>query len=157
MKERLILYATLFVALVFAVMPLPEIVQAYRPDWLLMVLGYWALALPHRVNVGTAFSLGLLLDVLQGSVLGAHALAFSVAIYIMALHFRKIRNFSVWQQAMIVSVLSFSTKSLEYWMTYLAIDVNFDRDQLWAVGINLVLWPWIFYLLRRIRRHFRIR
>lgn len=157
MQGRPIFYGTILVALIFAVMPLPEIVQAYRPNWLLLVLGYWALALPHRLNVGTAFSLGLLLDVLQGSVLGAHALSFSVAIYIMALHFRKIRNFSVWQQGIIVAVLSFMAQLLEYWMTYLAIDIAFDRTQLWAVLINLILWPWLFFLLRRIRRHFRIR
>lgn len=157
MKAKLMLVATLLAALIFSVMPLPEIVQAYRPDWLLLVLGYWAIALPHRLNVGTAFTLGVLVDVLQGSVLGAHALAFSVPIYIMALHFRKIRNFSVWQQAIIVSLLSFLAKLLVYWMTYLTIEVDFDREQLWAVLINFILWPWLFFLLRRFRRHFRIR
>ncbi|MCM2678596.1 rod shape-determining protein MreD [Echinimonas agarilytica] len=157
MIERVILYFTLFVALVFAVMPLPELVQAYRPDWLLLVVAYWGLALPHRVNVGTAFTMGLMLDVLKGSVLGANALAMSVIIYVVALQFQKIRNFSVWQQAIIIALLSLMAKLFEYWMTYLAIDVDFDREQLWAVLINFILWPWVFFLMRRIRRHFRIR
>ena len=157
MTARLALYLSLFVAMVFAVMPLPALVQPYRPDWILLVVGYWALALPHRINIGTAWTMGLLVDVLQGSVLGAHALGFSVAIYVMAMHFRKIRNFSVWQQALIVAVLSFFCQLVIYWMTYLAVDVKFERTQLWSVVVNLILWPWLFFLLRRIRRHFHVR
>ncbi len=157
MKSRLILYVTLFVALIFSVMPLPDMVRAYRPDWLLLCLSYWALALPHRLNVGSAFTMGLVLDILQGSVLGAHALSFSVMIYVVALHYRKIRNFSVWQQAIIIALLSFLALLLEFWMTYMAVDVEFERDQLWSVLINFILWPWLFFLLRRVRRHYRIR
>ena len=45
---------TLLITLIFAIIPLPLAVESYRPDWTLLVLIYWALALPHRVNVGVA-------------------------------------------------------------------------------------------------------
>ncbi|MBD1389873.1 rod shape-determining protein MreD [Neiella sp. HB171785] len=157
MRARLWLALTLLVALIAAVMPVPAWIQDFRPDWLLLVLGYWALALPNRVNVGTAWSFGLILDILQGAVLGANALALSVVIYVLALHFQKIRNFSVWQQAIIISLLSIMVKLLSYWMSYLAYDIDFNEQQLWGALINFLLWPWLFYLMRRYRRHFRIR
>ncbi|GGA82966.1 rod shape-determining protein MreD [Neiella marina] len=156
MRARFWLGLTLFVALIAAVMPVPAWIEDFRPDWLLLVLGYWALALPNRVNVGTAWSLGLVLDILQGAVLGANALALSVVIYVLALHFQKIRNFSVWQQAIIISLLSIMVKLLSYWMSYLAYDIDFNDQQLWGALINFLLWPWLFYLMRRYRRHFRI-
>ena len=46
---------SIIVALVLQIMPMPSIVEQYRPDWVFLVLGYWALALPERVNVGVAF------------------------------------------------------------------------------------------------------
>jgi rod shape-determining protein MreD len=105
-RHRLIVILTLLIALIATIMPLPLSVDAFRPDWVLVVLIYWCLALPSRVNVITAGIVGLLLDVLLGSILGVHTAAMAVAVYIIAGNFQKIRNFSVWQQALIVGVLS---------------------------------------------------
>ena len=43
-------------------MPLPSLLDAYRPDWVALVVLYWVIALPHRINIGTAWVAGLLLD-----------------------------------------------------------------------------------------------
>ncbi len=65
-----LVYLSLMFSLVLAVVPLPAMVKLFRPDWPLLVLFYWALALPFRVSIGTAFVVGFLLDVLVGTVLG---------------------------------------------------------------------------------------
>ena len=43
------------VAFVLEIMPWPNDFQGYRPTWVVLVLLYWALALPDKVSVGTAF------------------------------------------------------------------------------------------------------
>ncbi|MGL4612638.1 MAG: rod shape-determining protein MreD, partial [Shewanella sp.] len=43
---RLIVWLTLFIGLLSQIMPLPVVVEAWRPDWLLMILIYWSIALP---------------------------------------------------------------------------------------------------------------
>ena len=58
-----LVYLSLMFSLVLAVVPLPAMVKLFRPDWPLLVLFYWALALPSRVSIGTAFVVGFLLDV----------------------------------------------------------------------------------------------
>ena len=115
-SSRLIILLTFLVALMASIMPLPLSVDAFRPDWALVVLLYWCLALPARVNVISAGVMGFILDVLLGSTLGVHAGAMAISVYIVAGNFQKIRNFSVWQQALIVGVLSALYHLIVFWL-----------------------------------------
>ncbi|MEH6594308.1 MAG: rod shape-determining protein MreD [Colwellia polaris] len=155
--SRLIILLTFLVALMASIMPLPLSVDAFRPDWVLVVLLYWCLALPSRVNVISAWVLGFILDVLLGSTLGVHAGAMAIAVYIVAGNFQKIRNFSVWQQALIVGVLSALYHLIVFWLQRFLTDAVFLPSYLYPVFTTIILWPWAFLLLRKIRRNFRIK
>jgi rod shape-determining protein MreD len=154
--SRLIMFLTLFVALLATIMPLPLSVDAFRPDWVLVVLFYWCLALPSRVNVISAWVMGFILDVLLGSTLGVHAGAMAISVYIVAENFQKIRNFSVWQQALIIGVLSALYHLIVFWLQRFLTDAVFLPSYLYPVFTTIILWPWAFLLLRKIRRNFRI-
>jgi len=153
----IIVIFTLLIALMASIMPLPLSVDAFRPDWVLIVLIYWTMALPGRVNIMTAWIMGFLLDVLLGSVLGVHAAAMAIAIYIVAESFQKIRNFSVWQQALITGVLAALYHLVVFWLQRFLIDVVFLTSYLYPVITTIILWPWMFLLLRKVRRNFSIK
>src|SRR5579862_7551292 len=89
MRSRFILPLTLTLALIFSLLPLPVWMIWYRPAWVLMVLMYWALTRPYQVNVGTAWLCGILLDLLSGTLLGEHAVALTIVIYLVVrMHIR---------------------------------------------------------------------
>lgn len=155
--NSVIILLTLLVAIMASIMPLPLSVDAFRPDWVLIVLVYWCMALPGRVNIITAWVMGFLLDVLLGSVLGVHAAAMAISVFIVAENFQKIRNFSIWQQALIMGVLAALYHLVVFWLQRFLIDVSFLTSYLYPVITTIVLWPWIFYLLRKVRRHFSIK
>ncbi len=155
--NSVIILLTLLVAIMASIMPLPLSVDAFRPDWVLIVLVYWCMALPGRVNIITAWVMGFLLDVLLGSVLGVHAAAMAVSVFIVAENFQKIRNFSIWQQALIMGVLAALYHLVVFWLQRFLIDVSFLTSYLYPVITTIVLWPWVFYLLRKVRRHFSIK
>ncbi|KXJ52040.1 MULTISPECIES: rod shape-determining protein MreD [Colwelliaceae] len=155
--SRLIILLTFLVALMASIMPLPLSVDAFRPDWVLIVLLYWCLALPNRVNVISAGVMGFILDVLLGSTLGVHAAAMAISVYIVAGNFQKIRNFSIWQQALIVGVLSALYHLIVFWLQRFLTDAVFLPSYLYPVLTTIILWPWVFLLLRKIRRNFRIK
>ena len=67
--------ASLLVALMLEVLPLPEILDSWRPPFLTLVLIYWCMMWPNKIGIITAFFSGLALDVLCGSLLGENALA----------------------------------------------------------------------------------
>jgi len=152
-----IILLTLLVAVMASIMPLPLSVDAFRPDWVLIVLVYWCMALPGRVNIITAWVMGFLLDVLLGSVLGVHAAAMAISVFIVAENYQKIRNFSIWQQALIAGVLAALYHLVVFWLQRFLIDVSFLTSYLYPVITTIVLWPWVFYLLRKVRRHFSIK
>jgi len=153
----IIILFTLLIALMASIMPMPLSADVFRPDWVFIVLMYWCMALPGRVNVITAWVMGFLLDVLLGSVLGVHAAAMALSIYIVVENHQKIRNFSIWQQALITGVLAALYHLVVFWLQRFLIDVVFLPSYLYPVITTIVLWPWVFYLLRRVRRSFSIK
>ncbi len=152
-----IILLTFLLALMLTIMPMPITVDAFRPDWVLIIVLYWSMALPTKVNVITAWVLGFILDVLLGSVLGVHAAAMAIAVYITAVNYQKIRNFSLWQQSLIVAVLSALYNLLTFWMEHFLTQVPFLVSYLYPVITSMVVWPWAFLLLRKVRRHFLIK
>ncbi len=154
---RLIIWLTFLVALILQTIPWPGTLELLRPYWLLLVTGYWVMALPHRVNVGTALILGLLWDLLLGSTLGIHGVVMSVVIYIIAINFLVLRNMALWQQGVVIGILTVLGGVLEFFGEFLLNDVYFEPSSLWAGLVSGILWPWVFLLLRRIRRQCQIR
>lgn len=156
-NNGIIILLTLLLALIATIIPMPLSVDAFRPDWVIVVLVYWCLACPSRVNVITAWVIGFLLDVLLGSVLGIHAASLAISVFIIIENFQKIRNFSIWQQALIVGLVTALYHLLVFWMQRFLFDAVFLSSYIYPAITTTILWPWAFLLLRRIRRHFKIK
>ncbi|WP_260261511.1 rod shape-determining protein MreD [Vibrio intestinalis] len=156
-RGKMVLFASFVIALTLQTIPWPGVLDLLRPSWLLLVTCYWVLALPNRVNVGTALVLGLLWDLLLGSTLGIRGMMMSIIIYIVALNFLVIRNMALWQQAIVIGVMSVALEVMIFFGEYLIQDITFNPMSLWSGLINCVLWPWMFLLMRRVRRHWHVR
>lgn len=147
---------SILIALVLQIMPLPIQIDIYRPDWVLIVLAYWAMALPHRVSVGVAFITGIAMDILLGTALGIHSVALSLSVYTLTANYQRLRNYSVWQQAIIIGVISALYHVVLFWIQHLLTGIPFQLSYLWPVISSMLLWPWIFWLLRKARRQLNI-
>jgi len=66
--------ATLLLALLLNLVPLGRL--SFVPDWVALVLIFWCIHQPLKVGMGTAFFLGIAMDVGDASVMGQHALAY---------------------------------------------------------------------------------
>ncbi|SHI05689.1 rod shape-determining protein MreD [Ferrimonas marina] len=155
---RGIIWSSLLIATLLQVMPLPQLLQGWRPDWVLLVMVYWVLTMPHRFNILSACVVGVLLDILVGSTLGVRGLAFSIVAYLVALQYQKLRHFALIQQMLIVGSLSVLLHLVVFWAEYLSNPgVSIDWAYLQPALISPLLWPWVFWLLGRIRRGSKIR
>ena len=111
-----VILSSLLVALVLALVPLPEWAVWARPEWVALTLIYWCLALPHRVGIITALAVGLALDGLEGAVLGQNALALVVLALLCLVLYQRVRVFSLAQQSGVVFILVGINQLLCQWV-----------------------------------------
>lgn len=155
LKQTLI-PASILAAFILQIMPMPAVIDVYRPDWLLLILCYWTMALPNRVSVGVTAICGVVLDILYGTSLGVHSFAMAIPVYLVASNYQRFRNYSVVQQAIMIFVLSMLYHMAVYWLQYWLTGVQFRFEFLWPVVTSVFLWPWLFWFLRRYRRLLRV-
>lgn len=146
-----VLPVSLLVALLLGVFPLPEIAQPIRPYWLALVAAYLVLELPERFNIGGAFLLGLLADMVHGSLLGEHALRL-VLFTALLHHFRtRLRFFPPMQQALVLG----GVMLLDYVLVAVVHLLVGQRVpplvHAWSALTTAVMWPLVFVLLDRLR------
>jgi len=155
-KSRLALLATFLVALVLMVIPGPGWAEPFRPDWVGLVLVYWCMAAPERVGVGTGWTLGLLLDLLYGSLLGQHAFAKTVIAFVTVKLHLKLRMFPRWQQAVSVLALLLVNQLLVIWIRGATAQAPQTVLYWMPSVIGMAIWPWLFVILRDVRRRAQI-
>jgi rod shape-determining protein MreD len=147
---------TIIIAIILTVLPLPGWAESFRPAWLLMVVIYWAIALPHRVGIGIAWISGLILDVIQGTLLGENALIFICLTYIAIKIHRQIRMFSLLGQAGIIFLLMVLNQILVFWLQGLQ-GIGISGEWFWASAlVSACLWPWLFMVLTDCLRRYRL-
>jgi len=146
------LLLSLLVALFLDSVPLPGQAVHFRPDWLAMVLIYWCLAWPQRVGVFFGWSVGLLVDVMHGSLLGQNALAMGVICYFTHILHLRMRMFPLWQQAAIVIFLVFLHLGISAWVRGMTGHFPVTTWYWMPALVSGLIWPVVFIVLRDLRR-----
>ncbi|HET8702224.1 MAG TPA: rod shape-determining protein MreD, partial [Nitrococcus sp.] len=111
-----VILLSLLMGLIMTILPLPTWARPLRPEWTALILIYWCMALPQRVGVTVAWIVGLLQDVLQGFLLGAHGLAFGVVAFLTLKLHQRIRVLPLWQQAMSILLLLLTIRLILLWI-----------------------------------------
>lgn len=151
-----VIILSLIIALMLTAMPLPEWINNWRPAWVAMVLIYWCMALPEKVGIGISWMLGLLLDVLQGTVLGQNALALAIIAYITLKSYQRLRVFPLFQQAILVCFYIMIFQLVVLWIKGM-MGIPPQTWTFWMPAItSMFLWPWLFIILRDFRRKYRV-
>ena len=143
-----ILFSVLM-ALLLSILPLEGILAWARPHYILLVLAYWVLALPERVGVIVAWLSGLMLDILQGDVLGQNAFALAVIAYVLQTSYQRLRMFSIFKQASLIAGLTLFHTLVSQWaqglngsshFNWLVVLPVFSSALLWLVARPLMAW-----------------
>ena len=148
--------ASIVVALLLTTLPLPEWATLWRPSWVALVVLYWCMAVPERVGIFIGWLLGLVLDVHSGTLLGQNALAMAVMAFVALCIHQRVRVLPLWQQGLSVFALVFIYNTVTLWVNG-ALGKPIEAVAYWSIPLmSMVLWPWIFIILRDVRHRFQV-
>ena len=151
MRRHLPMVISLVLALALTLMPLPASLDAFRPDWLTLVIIFWALSVPHSYGVGVAWIVGILLDVAQGTLLGQHALALSVVAFVAVKFNLLVRMFPLIQLTATVFAMLALYQFLLFWINGVA-GIEAPASSYWGPVITGTLfWPFVHSILMGVR------
>ena len=150
----LIIILSILIGLFLSLITLP--VGYYAPEWILLIVIYWAIAIPSNGKMVLAFISGIVVDIVYGQVLGISSLFYVLLIYLILRLYNSLRYMTIAQQAVVLFILIFIKQHLLVWAYYI-IDSNIDYQAL-VVGaaVSALVWPLIYFTLRFLRRKFNI-
>lgn len=150
-SRRLPVLGTILVALMLTIVPLPAGIEPFRPDWIALTLIFWAMQLPRTWSIGSAWLVGIVLDVAQGTLLGQHALALAVIVYMTVRAHLLMRVFPLLQLTATTFALLSLYQFLLFWINGVA-GVSSLASNYWApVVTGTVVWPFLYLFLSGVR------
>ena len=96
---------TLIAALMLNLLPWAGAWLWIKPDFVALVVLYWCIEQPRKVGFISAWLMGLFMDIADGTLLGQHALSYSILAYAGIVLHRRVRMFSGTPQVMHVLLL----------------------------------------------------
>ncbi len=149
---RLYIYLSLLIALVLSVWPLPQWLAPWWPQWLAMVVVFWAIQRPKEFGYTAVWVTGLLSDVVFGSLMGTHVLGFSIILFLCR-RFARVLRFSnlLWQIA--PAALLMAGYLLYIQVVVIALTGGDWMLELWlGLLASVVLWPLLHQWLTSLER-----
>jgi rod shape-determining protein MreD len=152
---RIPVILTIILAIMLTVLPLPEWADPFRPDWVALTLIYWAMMLPRTWSVGSAWLVGIILDVAQGTILGQHALALCFIVFVTVRFHLLMRVFPMQQLTATVFAILALYQFILFWINGVA-GIKVPIVDYWGPVItSTILWPFVMTLLSGVRMRAR--
>jgi len=159
LKNQLLIFLTLFIALYIDSYLLSSGFQMLKPTFVLLTLIYWNMALPDRIGIMAALSFGIFVDLIEGSLLGLHGVLFVLITYVCQRYFYQFRVSPLWQQSFIIfflfilykQVFALDLSNTNQDITNLS-DISFLFSSFLFALFSALIWSPLFLILRYYRR-----
>jgi rod shape-determining protein MreD len=150
-NPNLLLSKISIIALIIGAISLPLVVELSSPLWMLVCFIYWVIYTDGKWIYLSALILGLLIDVLQGGILGQNALSLVIS---SAFIFNVKKSFFV--SNLTTQQVYIFLGSLIYLITFLLIHILVQGfDVSWLILISpfssAIIWPVIRFLLAKLK------
>jgi rod shape-determining protein MreD len=143
--------ASLLAALALEVLPLPAVLELWRPPFLALTIIYWCMMWPNKISIMTAFFCGLALDVLYGSLLGQNALSLSLISFLTFRFHLQIRIFPLLQLTASIFALLAINAFVQLWIDGIAGLTPVGLGRALPVVTGTLVWPFLMSALDRLR------
>jgi|TARA_B110000914_G_scaffold96892_1_gene85127 rod shape-determining protein MreD len=149
-QNKVIAFLAILICIILILIPTPDLLKIYKPDWSLLLLIFLAINIPKEFNLGMAFLVGLLVDVSKGSLLGQHALASLLIIFLVTKFHLQLRIFPFLQLTAVVCFLIIIYQFILFWINGVSGISSSFASYLGPIISGTILWPIIAKLLGQL-------
>ena len=142
-----LLAGSFVVAFLLNLLPWSGVSLQMSPDFVLLILLYWAVQEPRSVGQGLGFVVGLVMDVADSALLGQHALIYVVAIFLAQLLRVRVLQLNLPAQALHIGAILILAQAIG-----VSLNLSLGREVpgTWmaiAPVVGAILWPAISLIL----------
>lgn len=151
-NATVVLIATIILSFVAAsslnVYPLNPSMATLRPMVMIMVLIFWLLFQPRYVGIFTAFTIGIIADLLMDTHLGQQAFSavvVALVIKITSIYVRQLNTLSAW----LIASLGLIVFQISLWVLQMFIQNVFIAQSALSLLMSIISWPLVLLVLRK--------
>ncbi|ALF59294.1 rod shape-determining protein MreD [Psychrobacter urativorans] len=144
----IVIFLSFIIASALSVYPLSPHIASLHPMLMIMVLIFWLLFQPRYVGIFTAFTIGVVIDLLMDTRLGQHAFAAVMVTLVMqktGVYIKSLTMVSAWFMA-ILGLVAFQ---LSLWLLQLMTQDSFAIPSALPLLVSIISWPLLYLVLRR--------
>lgn len=150
-----IIFLSFLGGLVFTFFQAPFLPNWVRPEWLILILFYWALILPQYVSIGIAWLVGLFLDMMYNVTGGEHAIALVLVTYLIVVLRQKIMKFEFLTMLGVIWCLMGLYKLSLFLMQFYLGEYFNGWSILSTTFVSVLVWPILMLLFDFQRNKYR--
>ena len=139
---------SLVIAFALMLIPIPEDWSVWRPEWIALTLIHWGMVSPKNASLMIAWFIGLLIDALQGSVLGQHALGYSIVLFMTLRMSPRMLVTGFFQQLFLLSIVLGTYLLVNLWILGITGNTPPGWSYWYTVLSSLLIWPIYHYYLQ---------
>ena len=139
---------SILIAFALTILPLRPEWILYRPEWLALTFIHWGLVSPNKSSLVLAWFVGLLIDAVYGSIIGQHALGFSIVLFLTLRMRSRLVLDSLFQQLFLICLVLGTYLLINLWI--LGITGNSPKGWSYWITVlsSLIVWPLYHYYLK---------
>ena len=148
---------SLVLAFALTILPIRDEWILYKPEWIALTFIHWGLVSPKNTSILLAWFVGLLVDSLYGSILGQHALGFTIVMFLTLRMRSRVMLDSFVQQIFLLFLVLGTYLLINLWILGFTGNSPAGWGYWTTVLTSLIIWPFYHYFLRifhAVRRPF---
>ena len=139
---------SIVIAFTLTILPLREQWVLLRPEWLALTFIHWGLVAPSKSSLVFAWFVGLLIDSVYGTIMGQHALGFTIVLFLTLRMRSRLLMDSYFQQVFLLFLVLGSYLLINLWILGITGNTPGGWGYWYTVFSSLLIWPLYHYYMR---------
>lgn len=146
-----VIVLSFIIASSLSVYPLSPSTATLRPMIMIMVLIFWLLFQPRYVGIFSAFTIGIIADLLMDTHLGQQAFSavmVALMIKVISIYIRELNAVSAW----LIASLALFVFQTSLWLLQMFVQDVFVAQSVYSLLMSIISWPLVLLALRKFVR-----